>query len=65
MPIKQRGAIAVDLDSDSDDGDMYHEWKNKIMRASLAKSSLMKVRNTKASTFFTKGKVLSFIIIFS
>ena len=36
---------------------MYHEWKNKLLRASFAKSSLIKVRNVNTSTYFGSGKV--------
>lgn len=47
----------MDEDS-SDDGDLFNEWKNKIIRNSLAKSSLIKIKQTKTNSFFTKGKVL-------
>ena len=45
-------------DDSSDDSDLFNEWKNKIMRNSLAKSSLIKIKQTKTNSFFTKGKVL-------
>ncbi|CAD8145066.1 unnamed protein product [Paramecium octaurelia] len=50
------GQMLVDLSSDSDD-DLGHEWRNKIIRSSIAKSSLVKVKRIHSSTFFTKGKV--------
>jgi 50S ribosomal subunit-associated GTPase HflX len=43
--------------SDSEGEDLYDEWKNLLLRESLANSSLVKVRNVKASTFFTKGRL--------
>ena len=36
---------------------MYKEWRDKLLRESLANSSLMKVKKTTKKTFFTKGKL--------
>jgi small GTP-binding protein len=43
--------------SESESEDIYDEWKNILLRESLANSSLVKVKNIKASTFFTKGRL--------
>ncbi|CAD8206634.1 unnamed protein product [Paramecium octaurelia] len=37
--------------------DLGHEWRNKIIRNSIAKSSLVKVPRIHSITFFTKGKL--------
>ncbi|CAD8101602.1 unnamed protein product [Paramecium primaurelia] len=37
--------------------DLGHEWRNKIIRNSIAKSSLVKVPRIHSTTFFTKGKL--------
>lgn len=52
--------MIVDDASDSDEnrGDMYHEWRNKLLLESLAKSSLIKVKRTYGKSFFTKGKIM-------
>ena len=39
---------------------MYDEWKNILLRESMAKSSLVKVRKIHSSKFFTKGKLNDF-----
>lgn len=54
--IYSDGSLEIDLSTESDD-DLGHEWKNKIIRNSIAKSSLVKVPRIHSSTFFTKGKV--------
>jgi hypothetical protein len=54
--VYDNGKLLVDLSSESDD-DLAHEWRNKIIRKSIAKSSLLKVPRIQSSTFFTKGKV--------
>jgi len=36
---------------------MYDEWKNQLLRESIAKSSLIKMRKSHSTTFFTKGKM--------
>jgi len=41
-----------------DDADMYDEWKNELLRNSLAKSSLVKIRQPSSSYLFGKGKVI-------
>ena len=43
--------------SDSDDPDLENEWRNQLIRTSIAKSSLMKVRKTVGRHFLTKGKI--------
>ena len=42
---------------DDAESDMYDEWKNELIRESMAKSSLIRVRKVHSSTFFTKGKL--------
>jgi len=54
------GAILLDLESSDDEEDLFDEWKNILVRESLAKSSLIKVRHTSKQAFFTKGKVMKF-----
>lgn len=44
-------------DMDGGENDMYDEWKNILLRESVAKSSLIKVRKVHSSTYFTKGKL--------
>jgi predicted RNA-binding protein YlxR (DUF448 family) len=44
-------------DLDNKEADMYDEWKNILIRESMAKSSLIRVRKIHSSTFFTKGKL--------
>ncbi|KAL4508015.1 hypothetical protein ABPG72_021388 [Tetrahymena utriculariae] len=54
-----KNGIIVDDQSDTeDDGDMFHEWRNKILRESIAKSSLIKMKNVIGKSFFTKGKLM-------
>lgn len=56
-PIK-KGGMYMNLDSTSaSDDELYNEWKNKIIRSSIAKSSMMKIKRINGSHFFTKGKV--------
>lgn len=43
--------------SETEDDDLYDEWKNVLLRESLALSSLLKVNLIKASTFITKGRL--------
>ncbi len=48
----------MELDSKDDDSlDFYDEWKNVLLRESVAKSSLVKCRKIHSSTYFTKGKL--------
>jgi len=47
----------MDQAEDNQDYDMYDEWKNELLRESVAKSSLIKVRRIHSSTYFTKGKL--------
>lgn len=54
--IYQSGDLLLDLSSESDDT-IAHEWRNKIIRESIAKSSLLKVKRIHSSTFLSKGKV--------
>ena len=44
-------------DLDNHQADMYDEWKNVLLRESVAKSSLIRVRKVHSSTYFTKGKL--------
>lgn len=36
---------------------MFDEWKNELIRESVAKQSLIKLRRTHSGTFFPKGKL--------
>ena len=47
----------MDQQEDNEEYDMYDEWKNELLRESVAKSSLIKVRKIHSSTYFTKGKL--------
>lgn len=47
----------MEFDVDDDTGDLYDEWKNELIRESMAKSSLIKIRKIHSSTFFQKGKL--------
>jgi 50S ribosomal subunit-associated GTPase HflX len=48
----------MEFDGQDDESmDMYDEWKNELLRESVAKSSLIKVRKIHSSTYFTKGKL--------
>jgi 50S ribosomal subunit-associated GTPase HflX len=47
----------MDQAEDNEDYDMYDEWKNELLRESVAKASLIKVRRIHSSTYFTKGKL--------
>lgn len=47
----------MNLDSSESDDDLYNEWKNKIIRKSIAKSSMLKVKKIQGTHFFSKGKV--------
>lgn len=46
-----------DQTEDNEEYDLYDEWKNELLRESVAKSSLIKVRKIHSSTYFTKGKL--------
>ena len=37
---------------------MFNEWKNLLIRESIAKSSLIKLRSISSSTYFKIGKLL-------
>ena len=45
------------MDQEDDTFDMYDEWKNDLLRDSLAKHSLIRVRKISSGTFFTRGKL--------
>ena len=47
----------LNMESSESDDDLYNEWKNKIIRKSIAKSSMMKVKKIQGTHYFTKGKV--------
>ncbi len=49
--------MEFDENDDNEEYDLYDEWKNELLRESVAKSSLIKVRKIHSSTFFTKGKL--------
>ena len=54
----QKGGIIIELDNDEGSDDLYDEWKNVLLRESVAKSSLIKVRKVHSGTFFQKGKLI-------
>lgn len=43
--------------SDSDEDNIFDQWKNILLRETLATSSIINVRTIKASTFFSKGRL--------
>lgn len=47
----------MDGEDNSQENDLYDEWKNELLRESVAKSSLVKVRKIHSGTYFTKGKL--------
>ncbi len=49
--------MEIDGDQQDDSYDMYDEWQNVLLRESVAKSSLIKVRKIHPTTYFTKGKL--------
>ena len=49
------GGIAFSAEDTKND--LYDEWKDVIVRDSLAKASLIKTWNVASGTFFTKGKL--------
>jgi hypothetical protein len=55
-----QGGVWFEPTSSSDEykDELYHEWKNKGLRESFALGSMVKIRLTKNSTFFGKGKLL-------
>lgn len=53
--VYYKGGIA--FTSEDSKSDLYDEWKDVIIRDSLAKASLIKIRNVASGTFFTKGKL--------
>ncbi|KAM3139530.1 hypothetical protein pb186bvf_008366 [Paramecium bursaria] len=57
--IYQSGDLLLDLSSESDDT-IAHEWRNKIIRESIAKSSLIKVKRIHSCNIFIKRKSLNF-----
>ena len=46
----------VDM-KEEDENDIEDEWKNVLLRESIAKSSLVKLRRIHSGTFFQKGKM--------
>jgi hypothetical protein len=51
-----KGGVELDF-ADEEDLGMFDEWKDKLTRESMAKSSLIKLRKTHGGTYFTKGKL--------
>ena len=45
------------MDSHEEEFDLYDEWKNKLVRDSMAKSILINVKKVSSSLFFTRGKL--------
>ena len=50
-------------DNEDDNGDLYDEWKNELLRASIAKSSFIKIKQNSKTWFFGTGKVFIHLII--
>ncbi|CAI2361074.1 unnamed protein product [Moneuplotes crassus] len=44
-------------DPHEEEFDLYDEWKNKLVRDSMAKSILINVKKVSSSLFFTRGKL--------
>lgn len=44
------------MESESE-GDLYREWRDKILRESLANASLVKIKHITKKIYFTKGKL--------
>lgn len=55
--IVKKGGMFLNMESSESDDDLYNEWKNKIIRKSIAKSSMMRVKKIQGTHYFTKGKV--------
>jgi hypothetical protein len=53
----KNGGVFMEFDTSESDDDLIDEWKNKLLRTSLAKSSLMKVKKIHGTYFFSKGRV--------
>lgn len=49
--------MILEFDEQDDEYDLYDEWKNILLRESVAKSSLIKIRKIHSGTYFTKGKL--------
>jgi len=47
----------LNLDTSESDDELFNEWKNKIIRTSLAKSSLLKIKKISGTHFLNKAKV--------
>jgi hypothetical protein len=43
---------------DAEEEDVYDEWKNILLRETLALSSLVRVKVIKSSTFFPKSRLV-------
>lgn len=54
--MKKDGIIFDEMESESE-GDLYREWQDKILRESLANSSLVKIKHATKKIYFTKGKL--------
>ena len=48
----------MDMESSGSDDEVYDEWKNKIIRNSIAKSSLMKRKKIHGTYFFSRGRLV-------
>lgn len=53
----QKDGIVFDQEESESEGDLYKEWRDKILRESLANSSLIKTKRVTKKTYFTKGKL--------
>lgn len=51
--------MIVDVDSSESDGDLFDQWKNKLLRESLANKSLIRTKQITSKLFFTRGKAES------
>lgn len=49
----------MDIDTTESDGDLFDQWRNKLVRESLANKSLIRTRHITSKLFFTRGKAES------
>ena len=47
----------MDMETTESEDELYNEWKNKIIRNSIAKSSMVKIKRIHGTYFFTKGRI--------
>jgi hypothetical protein len=52
----QKGGVIAG-ESDTDEEDVYDEWRNILLRESIALSSIIRMKIIKSSTFFPKARL--------